>query len=411
VATTILRACLEEPANTASITRDRIREANFLHSNERRLIGDGIADIFRIQKFLAYLLKGKDVQSTDNYWLAWLMIQGLPPDTTLDALGERACRIIEAPQLVGSFQDPKTELAFASSIPMEAAGQLIDFYGLNQATEFVLASNKRAPVVLRVNSARFGRDDIHAQLNRQGITCRRSSYAEDGIIVEDRANLRGIQLFRQGAFEFQDEGSQLVVKAVPLDSRRVIDYCAGAGGKTLQLATLLPKSSRVLACDIRQSVLNELRRRVQRNRLRGIDTHLITDPNTRPHVPEADCVLVDAPCSGSGTLRRQPHNRHRMTRLALDELLDSQRRILHNAASLVRRKGHLVYATCSVLPCENEEQITHFLTEHNDFELIDIDRWWDDHYAKILGKGSFLRVAPHTQRMDGFFAALLRRSD
>ena len=167
----------------------------------------------------------------------------------------------------------------------------------------------------------------------------------------------------------------------------------------------------MLACDIRQSALNELRKRAQRNCLRRIETHLITDPNSLPPVGDADCVLVDAPCSGSGILRRQPHNRHQMTRMALTETKETQRKILNNASRLVKSKGHLVYATCSVLPSENEEQVKEFLDSHTNFELIGIERWWDPHYAKVLGKDSFLRIAPHTQRTDGFFTALLHRRD
>jgi 16S rRNA (cytosine967-C5)-methyltransferase len=409
VASTIITACLEKPGSTQSILRDRIREASFLHSNERRLIGDGVADIFRIEKFLSYLLKNEVTDRAQKYWAAWLVIQGLPIEQASEKLDERARRLLMTPKLVGSFKDPSTELSFASSIPMEAAGQLVAHYGAQQAAEFVLASNQRAPVVIRVNAARFNRDDVHAQLNRLGIICRRSSYADDGIIIEKRANLRGTLLFRQGAFEFQDEGSQLVARAIPLTARRVIDYCAGAGGKTLQIATLLPKTSTVMACDIRQSALSELRRRAQRNRLRRIETHLITETKSPPPVGRADCVLVDAPCSGSGTLRRQAHNRHRMTRLALAETKQTQEQILNNASQLVKPHGHLIYATCSVLPSENEEQVQAFLTEHPNFALIGIDQWLDNQYARVLGNGDYLRTAPHTQRTDGFFTALLQR--
>ena len=233
-----------------------------------------------------------------------------------------------------------------------------------------------------------------AQLQRDGIDAHPSSFADHGIIIRKRANLQGHRLFQQGAFEIQDEASQLVAKAIPTNGHTLIDFCAGAGGKTLHLDATLPKQVSITSCDVRASALKELKRRLKRARSkRRVTTLLLSGDGQRPTLSPADCVLVDAPCSGSGILRRHPHNRHNMTPTALERTRALQNDILRITAELVKPSGHLIYATCSILPSENEECIKAFLSAQPSFQLEPIENWWPDG-AETFGSNGYLRADP-----------------
>jgi 16S rRNA (cytosine967-C5)-methyltransferase len=337
-------------------------------------------------------------------WTAWLLLQGLPEEVALDSLSQTECDAILNKDPTSNLLTESEQLAFAGSFSSHAAIQLIESYGLDEAAQLVLASNQRAPIVIRVNTLRFTTEEVMTGLKQQGIEATPSSYIDGCLIIQGRGNLRGTTLFRDGAFEFQDEASQLLIKAVPTTSERVIDYCAGAGGKTLHIASALPKNSQIIACDIRPTALKELQKRLKRNQLRRVRTHLLSKSQPQGL---ADCVLVDAPCSGSGILRRHAHNRHNMTEEKLVEITDLQSVLLGEAASLVAPGGTLIYATCSLLKSENEDQVHRFLEHHQGFSVVSIQDWWPEGSAQGLGHDSFLRVNPHQHHMDGFFLAKL----
>jgi 16S rRNA (cytosine967-C5)-methyltransferase len=217
-----------------------------------------------------------------------------------------------------------------------------------------------------------------------------------------------------GRLEVQDEGSQLVAHLVaPRRSDLVVDFCAGAGGKTLALGALMRSQGRLYAFDVMDRRLAKMRPRLARSGLSNVHPELIAnerDTRIKRLAGKADRVLVDAPCTGFGTLRRNPDLKWRQSEASLAELVAKQRSILDAASTLVKRGGRLVYATCSVLPEENENIVDAFLAAHPAFRIADAAS--ELARAKIeLDTGKMLKVAPDTHRCDGFFGAVLEKRD
>jgi 16S rRNA (cytosine967-C5)-methyltransferase len=252
------------------------------------------------------------------------------------------------------------------------------------------ALQTRAPVDLRVNTLRTDRDAVLAALRDAGYAAEPTPRSPLGIRLD--AGVTGLErtsLHESGAFEFQDEAAQLaslLCEARP--GRRVLDLAAGAGGKSLALAAMMNDDGEIVAEDVREVALEELRRRAARAGVSIVKTRL---PRPR-EVDLFDVVLLDAPCSGTGTWRRQPELRWRITPERLAELIATQDALLDQAAARVKPGGRLVYATCSVLPCENADRIARFLESHPGFST----------------SGEAFRASPLSTGTDGFFAAVLR---
>jgi 16S rRNA (cytosine967-C5)-methyltransferase len=267
-----------------------------------------------------------------------------------------------------------------------------------------------APLDLRANLLRADRDSAIAALRAQGIECEPSALAPTGIRVAGKPALERTAAFRDGLVEVQDCGSQLVAELVaPRRGQTVIDFCAGAGGKTLALAALLRGSGQVFACDVSTARLQRLRPRLARSGATnvqpfGIDSE--ADPKLVRMEGKADAVLVDAPCSGTGTLRRNPDLKWRQDESDITELVAKQRAILAAAARLVRPGGVLVYATCSLLDEENGEVRRWFEESHPGWEV--------DPAAAVLARRAVdlspllddecLVLRPDTHDADAFFA-------
>lgn len=366
-----------------SILRAGLREARALHSRERRLVSDALYDGFRWGPFLE---AATGLDGFTGRWLGWLVLHGLPASELPDPTAWEAAL---------SGERPVEEAVLAGDA---AAWEVLARELGSRAAPFVAASNARAAVHIRVHAGRTSRARLARELASDGIATRPCPHAPHGLEVEGRANLQGHRAFSQGLFEVQDEGSQLLAGLVPAGGR-VVDLCAGAGGKALALAAA---GSEVLAFDVRPAPLAELKKRARRARL-AIDTHLLDPDGGLPAsldlASKADAVLVDAPCSGSGTWRRHPEIRWRLTELGATHALQAD--ILDRAATLVRPGGVLIYGTCSVLPSENEAQVEAFLARHPEFVLDPLD-------CPGLG-GNTLNVAPDTHGTDGFFGARLTR--
>ena len=270
-----------------------------------------------------------------------------------------------------------------------------------------------APLDLRVNPLKTTREAAQSALAADGIASTPTPYAPLGLRVAGKPALQHHVLFTSGAIEVQDEGSQLLGYLVaPRRSEMVVDFCAGAGGKTLLLGALMRSQGRLYAFDISPRRLANLKPRLARSGLSNVYPVRIEDERDR-HVKrlagKIDRVLVDAPCTGFGTLRRNPDLKWRQPQTAVAELAAKQARLLAAAATLVKPGGRLVYATCSVLPDENEAIVEGFLAVHPEFALgnaaAELAR------AEIaLDTGPMLRLYPHRQGCDGFFAAVLERA-
>ncbi|MCG5237915.1 RsmB/NOP family class I SAM-dependent RNA methyltransferase [Xanthobacter oligotrophicus] len=268
-----------------------------------------------------------------------------------------------------------------------------------------------APLDLRVNPVKSTREVMLRALRDLGLKAEASPLAPFGIRVRERPSLASLPMLKSGEVEIQDEGSQLV--AMLVDARpgeRVVDFCAGAGGKTLAIAAQMANKGHVIACDVLDGRLKRAAERFRRAGLHNIETRPLaseTDRWVKRHKGSFDRVLVDAPCSGTGTWRRNPDARWRQQEAGLDHLLPLQARILASAARLVKPGGRLVYATCSMLPEENEAQVAAFLAAYPAFHVTPL------HEAAPQLTGSahpdHLSLTPARHDTDGFFAAVLQR--
>ncbi len=286
------------------------------------------------------------------------------------------------------FLESELKRAFGDAMPDEMAALQI-----------------RAPADLRVNTLKTSRDDLLSALRAEGYDAGPTPFSPLGIrLPEGEAKLGRGGLFLSGAFEFQDEAAQIAALLCGVKpGMRVLDIAAGAGGKSLTLAALMQNKGKIVASDVRAAALHELERRAMRAGVTIIDTH--------PPDGAFDVVLLDAPCSGTGTWRRQPELRWRLTPERLTELRTTQDALLKQAAKYVKPGGRLVYATCSILPSENEDRVAAFLERDDDFEPIPAAGVWRETVGTEPppGLGEYFRALPHSIRTDGFFAASLYR--
>jgi 16S rRNA (cytosine967-C5)-methyltransferase len=271
---------------------------------------------------------------------------------------------------------------------------------------------EQAPLDLRVNVLKTSRDDLIARLSGEGIRAAATALSPDGVRVPDKPAINKHPAFLAGEIEVQDEGSQLVCRLLaPRRGEMVVDFCAGAGGKTLALGAQMRSSGRLYAFDVSASRLAKLKPRLARSGLSNVHPQRLdgeNDARVKRLAGKVDRVLVDAPCTGLGTLRRNPDLKWRQTPEDLAELAAKQRAILDSAARLPKPGGRLVYATCSILEEENREIVEAFLARHEEFVMRPA--------AEILARerialdtGPYLELWPHVHGTDGFFGAVLER--
>lgn len=272
------------------------------------------------------------------------------------------------------------------------------------------ASLTPPPLDLRVNPVKATREAVLRDLRGLGLRAEATRLAPQGIRLSERISLARLEGLKRGEIEIQDEGSQLVALLVDAKAgERVVDFCAGAGGKTLAMASQMNNKGHIIACDISEARLKRCAERLRRAGLHNAETRLLaseTDRWVKRHKGGFDRVLVDAPCSGTGTWRRNPDARWRAPDLGLENLMALQARILASAARLVKPGGRLVYATCSLLPEENEAQVSGFLAAHPAFRLVPLAEAAPD---LAVAAGDYLTLTPARHDTDGFFAAVLQR--
>jgi 16S rRNA (cytosine967-C5)-methyltransferase len=310
---------------------------------------------------------------------------------------------------------PAAELApaVAAEVPDWLWTRLGETYPEADRVALARAWQAPAPLDLRVNPLKTTRDAARARLAADGIVAEPTPWSPLGLRIAGRPALGRHPLLAEGALEVQDEGSQLVGYLVaPTRNDMVVDFCAGAGGKTLLLGALMHSHGRLYAFDVVDKRLANLKLRLRRSGLSNVHPQLLAserDPKVKRLAGRIDRVLVDAPCTGFGTLRRNPDLKWRQAAAAVDELAAKQRTILAAAATLVKPGGRLVYATCSVLPEENERVVEAFVAAHPHFSQGDAAA--ELARAGIaLDTGTTLRTLPHVHGCDGFFAAILRRA-
>jgi 16S rRNA (cytosine967-C5)-methyltransferase len=310
-----------------------------------------------------------------------------------------------------TLDHPTMPDAVRLEIPEWLLPRLAAHFGTSLPAELA-ALSQPAGLDMRVNLLKTSRDQAKAALAAEGWDAEPTRLSPWGLRIDGRRPVTSGPAFQSGLVEIQDEGSQLVavmVGATP--GMRVVDWCAGAGGKTLALAGAMENRGQIVACDVSGSRLDAAARRLRRAGVHNVERHLVEpgDKWLKRRAGSFDRVLVDAPCTGTGTWRRNPDARQRLNQADLAELLPKQAAILDTAQSLVRKSGRLVYATCSILEEENEAQVTSFLLRHPEFAIVPLARAWPLHQPPPNG-GDFLSLTPARHGTDGFFAAVLVRA-
>ena len=301
--------------------------------------------------------------------------------------------------------------AVRCDLPDWLYARLEEQFGADETLALATALNQPAPLDLRVNTLKASRDEVLARLAADGIAAQAGALSPLAMRLRDKPALAKHPLFLDGAFEVQDEGSQLLGFLLePKRGEMVVDFCAGAGGKTLLLGALMRNTGRLYAFDVSDKRLVKLKPRLARSGLSNVHPARIEherDTKIKRLAGKADRVLVDAPCSGLGTLRRNPDLKWRQSAESVAELTLKQAAILDAAAKLVRPGGRVVYATCSLLQAENDAIVEAFLARHPDFVLTPASAVLAR--AGIDLAGDALRLLPHRHQTDGFFAAVLDR--
>ena len=410
-ASDVLRSVLRFDYPADSVLSRYFRDFRELGARDRAFVAEAVYGVLRRKRTLERLC-GVDV-STRKLVLAWLArVEG----ATLRQLGEG---------LHGRDTDFFTEvkgrdlgkvgedisLAEATDLPEWLAERLLAFRSPEEVTALAQSLNRPAPLDLRVNPAKIDRDALVEKLRADGVACAPGRYSPLAVRLEGKPALQKHPLFLDGSFEVQDEGSQLLGFLVqPKRGEMMVDFYAGAGGKTLLLGALMRNSGRLYAFDVSDKRLSKLKPRMARSGLSNVHPVRIEherDTKIKRLAGKMDRVLVDAPCSGLGTLRRNPDLKWRQNAEAIDELTVKQASILAAAATLVRPGGRLVYATCSLLADENEQIVQDFLARQPDFTLLPAG----DILARqgIDLSGELLHLQPDVHDTDGFFAAVLER--
>jgi len=403
----VLREILRFTAPADNTLSRYFRDHPKLGSRERGAIAEGIYSLLRNK-----LVYTSFAESGNGASIRRLSLLGLADAMGIDALGGLSDEESEWLQRVLAIDRMLLPVSMQANMPEWIFTKLTQRFGENEALAIAAALNQPAPLDLRVNSMKATREEVMAHLALAPIISELTPYAPLGLRIVKKPSLQNLPIFKEGLIEVQDEGSQLLAQIVGAKrGEMVVDFCAGAGGKTLALGALMRNTGRLYAFDIAEKRLAKLKPRLARSGLSNVHPVQIAhenDAKIKRLAGKIDRVLVDAPCSGLGTLRRNPDVKWRQTPQAIVELHAKQIAILSGAARLVKAGGRLVYATCSVLNEENEEVVAAFLANHADFVLVPMGNVLTE--QKIpLEMGEYLHLLPHVHHTDGFFAAVLER--
>ncbi|MFA4934544.1 MAG: 16S rRNA (cytosine(967)-C(5))-methyltransferase RsmB [Candidatus Methanoperedens sp.] len=269
------------------------------------------------------------------------------------------------------------------------------------------ANNHEPPLIIRANPLKTNRTLLQSSLEKEGYSSSPTVFSPFGLVVDKKEGIFKTDAFANGAFEVQDEGSQLITLLTGAKPGEcVVDACAGNGGKSLFLSGLMKNQGTVIAFDQMPGKLGNLRRRAQRAGALNIKTEPVD--KAQQYTGKADCVFIDAPCSGMGVFRRNPDSKWRLAGKDIRELSAKQKEIIREYSGLVKPGGRLVYATCTISREENEEVVRGFLEERKDFCLIPASEMNPGIFSKFTTEDGFFRSMPHVHNTDGFFGAVMR---
>ncbi len=415
---TEIAAAPRRPADACA--NDYFRARRFIGSGDRRAVSDRAWRVLRSQRRLTWWLARADVAPTPRLLVAAsLVLEGWTAEGVAQSYsgGQYGPAPLLQPETAAvraldghSWQHPDMPVAVAIEVPDWVMPALEARFGDALVSEMD-AALEPAPLDLRVNLLKGTLGQAGAALAAEGIEARPTPYSPWGLRIEGRRAVTTGTAFQSGLVEIQDEGSQLVAALVgATPEMRVVDWCAGAGGKTLAMAMTMANRGHLVACDVSAPRLEGAVRRLRRAGVQNSERHLVEpgDKWAKRRANTFDRVLVDAPCTGTGTWRRNPDARQRLREQDLVELVPKQAMILDTAARLVKAGGRLIYATCSLLPAENEDQVAAFLLRHPEFSVIPLAEAWTLP-GPPPGTGPYLSLTPKLHGTDGFFGAVLEK--
>ena len=388
-----LNAIFNESEYADKVVARALKKDKRWGSSDRKFVAETIYEVVRWKRLYAEIAEVKEPYNREDIWrmfAVWAVLRGYPiPDwRQLEGTPER--------KIKGKFDELSKVRKMRESIPdwMDELGA--KELGEELWTKEIAAQNKQAQVILRVNTLNTTREKLHAILMDLNIETEFLPNQPDALVLKERANVFMTDAFKAGLFEVQDASSQLVAAFLDVQpGMRVVDTCAGAGGKTLHMASLMQNKGQLIAMDLYESKLKQLKLRAKRNGAFNIEYRIIDTTKVIKKLHEkADRVLIDAPCSGLGVLKRNPDAKWKLQPEFIDNIRKIQAEVLESYSKIVKPGGKLVYATCSILPSENEEQIKKFLNTEigKSFNFI-MD-------SKVLASQS---------GFDGFYMALLER--
>ncbi|WP_445956440.1 RsmB/NOP family class I SAM-dependent RNA methyltransferase [Yeosuana sp.] len=362
-------------------------------ARDRAFVAETTYDIVRWKRLYAEIAEVKEPFDRENLWrmfAVWATLKGikLPDWTYFESTPTR--------KIKGRFDELSKIRKIKESIPdwLDELGE--KELGKAVWTKEITALNEQADVILRTNTLKTTKEKLQEELFDLGFECDFLPDYPNALKLKERANVFQTEAFSNGFFEVQDASSQLVAEFLNVQpGMRVVDTCAGAGGKTLHIASLMENKGQIIALDIYEKKLRELKRRAKRNGAHNIETRAIDSTKViKKLYDQADRVLIDAPCSGIGVLRRNPDAKWKLQPDFIDKIKTTQQDILQQYSRIVKVGGQMVYATCSVLPSENQEQVDTFLKSEAGSNFIFIKD------KKVLA---------HKSGFDGFYMALLER--
>ena len=412
----------ERPAD--DVAADYFRRRRYIGAKDRANIAGHVYAVLRHRAGLDWWICKHPVDAgpRGRVLAALVLIEGWRPDAIQSCcdgdrfrpapLSDGEERLVRA-LATRTLRHPEMPRAVANDFPDWLEPYLERVYGKGLEREMA-ALNAAAPTDLRVNLLKADREAARRALLAEGVSAEPTPWSPVGLRLAARVPLGGLAAFKDGLVEVQDEGSQIA--ALLADARpgmRVVDFCAGAGGKTLALAAGMANRGKLVACDVSARRLERAARRLRRAGVNNAERRALAserDKWVKRHTGGFDRVFVDVPCLGTGTWRRNPGDKWRATQEGLADLIVSQQRILASAARLVRPGGRLVYATCSLLREEDEAQAEAFLAAEPEFSVVPAARAWAETIGGTSPGGErYLRLTPARHGTDGFFVAIFER--
>lgn len=406
------------------------KQKKYLGATDRRIISETIYEAIRTLPRIELQLKQQNLGQ--NLTVPVSLYAALSCKHKPDSIQNIISSLLNYPQhlwrkidkAVEKEYEPTSEIekiAYQTAFPTWFVQQLLQSYSVDEVVQMLTILNQNAKVHLRVNTYLATPDAVTDALQKEGITAQKGNLCPETLIVEHRKPIFTTQTYKKGWIELQDEGSQVVAWLVnPKPGKTVLDACAGGGGKTLHIATLMKGKGTVFAYEIDPQRFGNIKQRIRRSQLQNIrllDTVQKFEAFKQAYTGKVDYVLIDAPCSASGTLRRNPDLKLRLSPEDIERLPNVQLEILQTYQSFVRVGGRLIYVTCSIFEKENQSVVDKFLQFNTNFSPLSVEQVVAEiqlpvdisRLKRLVQNKMYLQLLPHVHDTDGFFIAVLER--